>query len=290
MLNARRQARPSVSAKGTNGYDITVALEASGKLALEGTLSELGPNARFDGLATASADSLTSFIATLIGLAGQPVPALPPLLAGKFSFDGSIEASQTDFAAKDFKMVLAESSGAGVLSVKLKPALVVDGKLVMPKLDLDKVLAELSQPAAPAKPAASAQPAAPVAPVKTAAAPPPGKSASILDGVNAKLSLDVGEITYNKQAIRNVGVALEAKNGVVAVPRLSATLPGDMVLQAKSTMAGDPARPTVSGDFNLQGPELRETKWLDVDVHRCRRTSSRNGPRGHMASSNGSVR
>ncbi len=272
----------SVSAKGTNGYAMNVSLEANGKLALKGTLSELGPNARFGGVATASANSLTSFIATLIGLAGQPVPALPPLLAGKFSFDGGIEASPTDFAARDFKMVLAESSGSGTVSVKLKPALAIDGKVVMPKLDLDKGLAELSQPAAPAKPSP---------PGKTAAAPPPGKSASILDGVTAKFSLDVGEITYNKQAIRNVALELEARNGAVAVPRLSATLPGDMVLQAKSTMAGDPARPTVSGDFNLQGPKLRETlKWLDVDVSSVPPDKlTKMSLRGRMASSNGSV-
>ena len=274
----------SVSAKGTNGYATNIALEANGKLGFKGTLSELGPNARLAGVATASADSLTGFVGTLMGLAGQPVPALPPLLAGKFSFDGSIEASQADFTAKDFKMALGESSSSGALSVKLKPALVIEGKMTSAKLDLDKTLAALGQPAVKAPAGKAAAPAA-------AVPAPATKSTSLLDGVTAKLSFDVGEITYNKQAVRNVALELDAQGGAVAVPRLSATLPGDMVLQAKSTMAGEPARPTVSGDFSLVGPKLRDTlKWLDVDVSSVPAGKLTTlSLKGRMASSNGSV-
>ncbi|MEI6204052.1 MAG: AsmA family protein, partial [Enhydrobacter sp.] len=271
----------SVSAKGTNGYATNISLEANGKFGFKGTLSELGPNARLGGVATVSTDSLTGFIATLMGLAGQPVPALPPLLAGKFSFDGSVEASQTEFVARDFKTVLGDSAASGAVTVKLKPALVIDGKMTSSKLDLDKTLAGLQQPAA--KTAAT----------KTAAPTPAaaGKSTSMLDGVTAKFALDIGEVTYNKQAIRNVALEIDARGGAVAVPRLNATLPGDMVLQAKSTMAGDPARPTVSGDFSLTGPKLRETlKWLDVDVSSVPANKlAAVSLKGRMASSNGNV-
>jgi uncharacterized protein involved in outer membrane biogenesis len=269
----------SVSSKGTNGYATDLSLEANGKLGFKGTLSELGPNARLGGVATVSTDSLTGFVATLMGLAGQPVPALPPLLAGKFSFDGSIDASQTDFAAKDFKMALGDSSGTGALSVKLKPQLAVDGKLVMAKLDLDKTLAGLAQPAAAAK-----------APAKPAPAPAPSSAAkggSILDGVNAHASIDIGEVTYNKQAIRNVALEVDARGGVVAVPRLAATLPGDLVLQAKSSMTGG----AVSGDFSLAGTKLRDTlKWLDVDVASVPANKLTSvSLKGRMSSANGNV-
>ena len=270
----------SVSAKGTNGYATNISLEANGKLGFKGTLSELGPNARLGGVATVSTESLTGFIATLMGLAGQPVPALPPLLAGKFNFDGSIEASQTEFVARDFKTVLGDSAASGALAVKLKPALVIDGKMTSSKLDLDKTLAGLQQPAATAATKAAAPASAPAA-----------KSTSMLDGVTAKLAFDIGEVTYNKQAIRNVALEIDARGGAVAVPRLNATLPGDMVLQAKSTMAGDPARPTVSGDFSLVGPKLRDTlKWLDVDVSSVPANKlTALSLKGRMASSNGNV-
>jgi uncharacterized protein involved in outer membrane biogenesis len=268
----------SVGAKGTNGYATNVSLEANGKLGFKGTLSELGPNARIGGVATVSADSLTNFVTTLTSLAGQPAPILPPLFAAKFSFDGSIDASQTDFATKDFKMALGASSGSGAIAVKLKPAIVVDTKLVMPKLDLDKTLAELSPPANAAKAAAT--------PPATA-----GKGTSLLDGVTAKVSVEIGEVVYNKQSIRNAAVELDAKGGAVAVPRLTATLPGDMVLQAKSVMSGDPARPTVSGDFSLTGPKLRDTlKWLDVDVSSVPANKlAKLSLKGRMASSNGNI-
>src|SRR5579883_2027116 len=157
----------SVSAKGTNGHAANLVLESGGgKLTFKGNLSELGANARIGGAASVQAESLTKFATTLVELTGLPAPDLPPLLAGKFSFDGSVDASQTSFAAKDFKMTLANNVGSGSLSVSWKPALVVDGKLVLPKLDLDQALAALSQPAAPpaGKPAANK-------PVASASAP-----------------------------------------------------------------------------------------------------------------------
>src|SRR4029453_11310909 len=85
--------------------------------------------------------------------------------------------------------------------------------------------------------------------------------------ITAKLSFEIGELVYNKQPVRNIALELDARSGVVAVPKLTATLPGDLVLRAKSTRAGDPNRPTVAGDFSLVGPKLRETlAWLAVDV------------------------
>jgi len=277
----------SVGSKGTNGYATSLSLEANGKLGFKGTLSELGPNARLGGVATVSADSLAAFVATLAGLAGQPAPALPPLLAGKFSFDGSIDASQAEFAARDFKMAVADSTSSGSLSVKLKPALVVDAKVVTPKLDLDKVLAGLSSAAPAQVPAKSAAPPT----VAKPAAPPAAARASLLDGITAKVSFDIGEVLYNKASVRNVAVELDARGGMVAVPRLAATLPGDMVLQAKSTLSGDPARPTVSGDFSLVGPKLRDTlKWLDVDVSALPASKlTRLSVKGRMASTSGNV-
>ena len=103
-----------VGARTSDGMVTNLALEAGGgKLTFKGTLSELGPNASLAGVASVSAESLTGFIATLISLAGQPVPALPPLLASKFSFDGGVELSQSRIAAHDFKLALAGDSGSG---------------------------------------------------------------------------------------------------------------------------------------------------------------------------------
>ena len=283
----------SVGAKGSNGYATSAALVAGGgKLDVKGTVSELGPDARFVGTLKVSADSATHFVATLAGLVGQPAPVLPLLLAGKFAFDGAVDASQTALAIKDFKVTLGGDSGSGSLAVTLKPAFSIDSKLSFAKLDLDAWLASLP-PSAPATPP---PPAVPATPVSTAAAPsaggpPPASGGSYLAGISAKIAIDVGEIDYHKQAVKNVAVELEARNGAVAVPRLNANLPGDMVVQAKSTFSGDAARPTASGDFNLTAPKLRDTlKWLAIDVSSLPPDKlTRFSLKGRLTSSNGEV-
>jgi len=273
-----------VGAKGSDGMATTLAFEAGGgKLDFKGKLSELGPNAKLSGTANASAESLTGFIATLVSLAGQPPPPLPPLLAGRFSFDGAVELSQTQVAARDFKIALAGNKGSGSLTATLKPALAIDGKIALPRLDLDQVLAGLSAPA----PSAAASPAKPAAP----AAPATGSGASFLDTLTAKLALEAQEVIYNKQPVRAVAIELDAKGGAIAVPKLNATLPGDMVLEARSTMSGDPARPTVSGDFSLVGPKLRDTlQWLAVDLSSVPANKlTRLSLKGQLGSSGGAV-
>jgi len=249
----------AVGARGASGHSADVTLQAGGgKLGFKGTLSELGAAAKVSGIASVSADSLTTFVGTLVKLSGQPEPALPPLLAGKFTFDGAIDVSQTAFAARDFKMALGQDSGSGTLAVTLKPKLGVEGKLSVPKLDLDRWLAALQQPSSPAT-----TPAPPAAPAANANA----SGGGFFGDLNARLAFAIGEVIYNKQPVRNVALELEAKGGAVAVPKLAATLPGDMVLQAQSTLTGDAARPGVTGQFSLVGPKLRETlAWLAVDL------------------------
>ena len=276
----------AVGARKSDGHTVDTALEAGGgKLTFKGTLSELGPAAKVAGVASVSADSLTTFIGTLVRLSGQPEPALPPLLAGKFLFDGGIEASQAAFAAKNFKIALGQDNGSGNLAVTLKPKLSVEGKVAVPKLDLDKWLAAVARPAAAATP----PPAPPAA--NQAAVAPAASSGSLLGDVDSKLAFEIGEVIYNKKPVRNVVLDLESRAGAVAVPKLSATLPGDMVLQARSTMTGDAARPQVSGEFSLTGPKLRETlSWLEVDVSSVPASKLQKlNLKGRMASTGGNV-
>ncbi|GEP57117.1 AsmA family protein [Reyranella soli] len=250
----------SVGAKAADGHAVDLALEAGGKLGFKGKLSELGPNARLTGLASSSSDNLIGFADTLIKMTGQPQPDLPPLLAGKFTFDGAVDASQTSISIKDFKLALGQDNAGESLTLTLKPALAIEGKLAADRLDLDHWLAAM------AKPATTAAPTTPP-PAGATAAPVPPAGPSMLAAITAKLSFEIGELVYNKQPVRNIALELDARRGVVAVPKLTATLPGDLALQARSTMSGDPNRPTVAGDFSLVGPKLRETlAWLAVDV------------------------
>jgi uncharacterized protein involved in outer membrane biogenesis len=278
----------SVGAKGPSGHVTDFMLGVGGgKLSFKGNLSELGPNARLTGIASSSADNLIAFADTLVKITGQPEPALPPLLAGKFSFDGAIDISQTAISAKDFKLALGQDSGSGSLALTLKPALAIEGKLAASRLDLDRWLAAIAPHAAPT---ASAAPQPPPPAGATAAAPPPA-GPSLLASITAKLAFEIGEVIYNKQPVRNIALELESRGGAVAVPRLTATLPGDLVLQAKSTMSGDPNRPNVAGEFSLVGPKLRETlAWLAVDVSAVPPGKlTRLSMKGRMSSNGGNV-
>ncbi len=273
----------SIGAKDASGHDTQLALEAAGgRLSFKGTLSALGPGARLSGMVSSSADNLVAFVETLAKIAGQPEPALPPLLAGKFTFDGKVEVSQTAVSASDFRMALGQDNASGSVSVTLKPGVAVEGKITSDKLDLDRWLATVERPA----PAQQAPP-----PAGSSATPAPPAGPSMLAAATVKLALDVGEVVYNKQPIRDVALDLEARGGAVAVPKFTATLPGDMVLQAKSTLSGDPARPTTSGEFSLVGPRLRATlTWLGIDVSSVPAGKlARLSMKGRMASSAGNL-
>ena len=250
----------------------------------QGQAERAWPQRAATGIASSASDNLIAFADTLIKMTGQPQPDLPPLLAGKFTFDGAIDASQTAISINDFKLALGQDNAGGSLSLTLKPALAIEGKLAADRIDLDRWLAAMAKPAAPQAPA-------PPPPAGATAEPAPPAGPSLFAAITAKLSFEIGELIYNKQPVRNIALELEARRGVVAVPKLAATLPGDLVLQARSTMSGDPNRPTVAGDFSLVGPKLRETlAWLAVDVSAMPANKlTRISLKGRMSSDGGNV-
>ena len=279
------------SAAGGDGHSLDLTLQAAGgRLAFAGATSELGPHARLSGKASASADNLVAFARALLALAGRPQPVLPPLLAGRFRFDGPVELSATAIAAKGFTLALGDDSGTGSLAMAFTPDPVVDATFAAPRLDLDRWLASLALPdhlkeaPAPATPGAAA-----TAETATATAAPPG--ASWLASLTGTLALDIDEVVYRGKAARKLGLALQARDGLVAVPRFNVILPGDLTVQATSTRSGDRARPAVSGSFNLEGHRLRETlSWLDVDVSSIPADRlNRVGMKGRMGSQAGAI-
>ena len=163
-------------------------------------------------------------------IAGQKQPELPPLLAGKFAFDGAIDASQTAVCGQEFPAGVRPGQRQGSPAITLEPKLAIDADIAADRLDLDRWLAGLKSP----PPAAPATPP----PAGATAVPPPPPAPSSAGGALGQLGVEIGEVVYKKQAIRNVALKLEARGGAVAVPKLTATLPGDMVLEAKSTLAG----------------------------------------------------
>ena len=264
------QDRPLGRRQGSDGHAVDLALEAGGgKLGFKGKLSELGPNAkphRPSPPLSASADRLRRHA----DQAGRPAGAgLPPLLASKFTFDGAVELSQTEVAARDFKLALGERQRLGSLDADAEAR--ARGRRQARRCPRSTSTA--GWPAS-AKPAAAGRrrgkPAPPAAPADRRRRQPARRD-------HRQGFVRGGEVVYNKQPVRNVAIELDAKGGVVAVPKLTATLPGDMVLQAqvdpvgRSRAAdGQPASSAWSGpSCARRWPGSRSTS------RRCRPTSSR---------------
>lgn len=275
----------AVGKRTEKGSDVAVKLElASGKLGFTGAWSGSGPTGRIAGHLSVATGLLTDFIAALVTVSGQEKPAFNSSVVGRFAFDGGVDVSPERVAISDFKMTIGDEIATGSLALSSKPTLLLDGHVALAKVDLDKWLELLSQPgllpiAQPAPAAAATTPAA--TPAAKPAATPPAKSpakplakppAAVARSpfppeLGVSVKIDVAELLYRKRAIRDLSVAFDVRKGVMALPRFSAALPGDMTLRASAEATGDPAKPAAGGEFSLNGPKLRETlKWLDIDV------------------------
>ncbi|MGQ3301663.1 AsmA family protein [Reyranella sp.] len=272
-----------VGAPTDRGSDMSFKLKVqSGSLNFDGHVSRIAPDADVKGKVSLATGGLTDFIASLMRAGGQEAPAFDAAAIGAFAFNGDIDLSAEKLALTDFRMSIGTESVSGsvTLLTGAKPSL--ESRLSLQKVDAEKWVALLSDPdalrpkpvAAPAAPPASA-----AAPAKAAAAPARASLSPFPPEFTVLISIDAKEVSYRNGSARDVGLAVEIRNGVIAVPRLSATLPGDMVLKANAEAAAPPApavpaskpgaAPPVqsAGQFSLTGPRLRETlAWLAIDT------------------------
>lgn len=277
------------------GSDMSFKLKVhSGTLNFDGHVSRIAVDADVKGKVSLATGGLTDFIASLVRAGGQEPPAFDASVIGPFAFDGEIDLTAEKLALTDFKMSIGTESVSGSVTLVTGANPSLESRLSLPKVDAEKWLALLSNPEAfrPKTPAA-AKPAA-AAPVTTtapaaAAKPPAAAPAAPAKAAPASLSpfppaftvlvsLDAKEVVYRRGTARDVALAVEIRKGVITVPRLSATLPGNMVLKANTAAApAAPAAPAAkpatapsvqsAGTFSLVGPRLRETlAWLEIDT------------------------
>lgn len=280
-----------VGAPTDKGSDMSFKLKVqSGTLNFDGHVSRIAPDADIKGKVSLATGGLTDFITSLMRAGGQAAPGFDATAIGPFAFDGDIDLSTRKLALTDFRMSIGTESVSGSVALVTGPNPSLESRLSLPKVDAEKWLALLSDPEAfrpkpAAKPAppppAAAAPAAPAngaAPAKAAAAPARASLSPFPPEFTVLLSVDAQEVSYRNGLARDVGLAVEIRNGVIAVPRLSAILPGDMVLKANAAATPPaPAAPAPkpgaapsiqsAGEFSLTGPRLRETlAWLAIDT------------------------
>ncbi len=244
----------SLGAPASSGHDVTFKLKVdSGTLDFAGRTSTFGPDAVAGGKLSVATGQFTHFMAAVLRAAGEAPPRFDATAVGRFIFDGAVEISPSKLALNDFRMSAGGEAASGTLVLTPGVAPTLDGRLSLPKVDLEKWLELVRQPALFAPPASASAPVA---------KGPPASPAFTMN-----LAVEAAEVVYRKGAMRDVSLGLDLHKGALALSRIRAILPGGMVLDAASAVTGGPARPVASGEFRVIGPRLRETlAWLEIDV------------------------
>jgi len=271
---------------GSNDAKLVVKVP-SGDFTFDGRVSAIASDATVSGHLQVTTGGLTDFISTLVRAIGEPLPAFDTSVVGSFAFDGGIEISPTRLAVNDFKASLGGDSAAGTLALTYGKQPSLQGKLSLRQVDLDKWLELLSQPGLfLPKSTPPSTPAKPAPPAKTAA--PAASLSPFPPQLDVDLDLGIAETTFRKGAIRDLVLGLQVRNGTITVPRLKATLPGEMLVQADAAVD---AAGKGSGAFALAGSKLRDTLvWLGVDASGVPQDKLQSlSVKGKVASTAGSV-
>ena len=238
----------AVGALGADGHRTRLSLEvSSGKLAFEGSLSAVAPDATAQGHLSVETGFLSDFVNALWGALGGKRPDFDTTGAGRFSFAGNVVVSPGRVAANDFEMRAGKDRATGSLSLVFRRMPALAGKVSLSYVDVDKWLVILARPID-------------FAPATVRAAIAPGAKDGTLSpwsALDADVTVDIGAARYRNGVVRDLSLALDVKKGVVALPRVSALLPGDMKVEADA----------VTGRLSLSGSDLRQTlNWLNIDT------------------------
>src|SRR5260370_41429829 len=125
----------AVQAPTDKGHATKLSLEvSSGKLAFDGQISAIRPDADINGHLTVETGVVTDFIASVIGATGAVKPVFDRVVAGKFSFDGDIAVGRDHIALSDFHMSMGRDSASGSLALTYKTAPSLEGRVSLAKL------------------------------------------------------------------------------------------------------------------------------------------------------------
>jgi uncharacterized protein involved in outer membrane biogenesis len=249
----------------TKDQPVTVSLNAAlpetgASVKWNGSIVNPGPDARLSGDIVVTADNAER-VATLVSPAGGG-----PLLSQPLSVEGKLEASRKAVALNDTRLRFGETVGTGAVNVSLGDVVGADVAISINRIDLDKVLSDLSAGSGMAASAPSAA-GAPPGDGKPAASGSAAKGFSLPTGVNATLDLNVEAIQYRGEVIRQAGIRGALANGAVTLDRASALLPGGSDLSLVGFLHAPGGVPKFEGDVAVASDNLRSMlKWLGADT------------------------
>ncbi len=223
----------TVGAPTSSGHTARVNLQvSSGELDFKGGIAAVALDTMIQGHLSVKTGVLSDFVDSVFGAVGAAKPAFDTSGTGRFSFDGDIEVAPDHVAARNFDVSMGKDDAKGTMTLAYKPVPTLQGNLSLSRLDIGTWLALLSRPAAPTPNTVKAVTNSPTPEAAVA------KAATVVAGpspwtkIDASVAVEVAEALYNNDTIRNLSASLEMKQGVVVVPRLKATMPGGLTVDA----------------------------------------------------------
>jgi uncharacterized protein involved in outer membrane biogenesis len=248
----------AVGAPTPNGHKARVNLQvSSGELDFKGQVGAIALDTTVQGHLSVKTGVLSDFVTSVFGAVGAAKPAFDTSGAGRFSFDGDIEIAPDHLAARDFDVSMGKDDAKGTVSLAYKPVPTLEGKLQLSRIDVGKWLALLARPIDFTPDPVKAVTTAPTPEAAAAKATVAVAGPSPWAKVDAHLTVDIAEVLYNNDTIRNVSASLDMKQGVVVVPRLKAAMPGGLTLDADAE----------KGTLHASASHWRDTlQWLGLET------------------------
>ena len=175
----------------------------------------------------------------------------PGALSQPFSLRASIQAESSGVALNGLTATFGESRGTGSLSVALGDPLRADMTLAVNRMDVDGWPGGLLSPAE----------------LLAHAWPPPEHGFALPNRLAATADLSVEAIRYRGGLVRQLRLQAALDNGVFAVNRLSAQLPGGSDFGMLGTLRAEGGQPAVDLRAEAGSNDLRGVlTWLGIDL------------------------
>ncbi len=217
-----------------------------------GSVRDPDGDPRLVGKLTARGDDLGRLAGLLGELSGDAWPTVP--VDQPFLFKTSVDASTRILGFDDIDLNIGESTASGRLTVGLGGPTTVNTSLKVGRLDLDALLG--------APETAESRQAPGSGPLID-----PGFRLDLPADLSGQAELSVGALVWRKGVVRQLALQLSIGNGVVAVDKASALLPGGSGVSLVGQLSDDQRGARFAGSVEASSDNLRAVlDWLSIDV------------------------
>ena len=245
-------------------FEVTLP-QPEAKASFSGTLSLDPQPVGLRGRLKSEGPNLATVLAALSGRA----EALPAFLGNSYTLDTQVSSDLAEIKASELSLNLGTTSLSGEAQVVFGPPVDAMLRLVVPRLDLDRLLADAAAPGGGPRQApngtasAGADGGGRTAPEE----PAPGQDVALPEDLIGSANITVDALVYRRQVVRQVRVNLAMNDGRLSVNQALALLPGGSDLSLAGTVSNSEVGPRFDGYVEAASDNLRGVfDWLDLDV------------------------